>query len=133
MVRPALERGAVVISDRYVDSSLAYQGAGRQLPVRELAELSQWATGRAGAAPHRPARRRPRGRASAGRPGTPDRIEQESLAFHRAVRAGFLQLADADPDRYLVLSASSAPGRMSMQRWLPPYSPFVGERRLARA
>ena len=104
VVRPALMRGAVVVSDRYVDSSLAYQGAGRALPVAEIARLSRWATEelrpdlvllldidpRVGLA-----------RAT----GSPDRIEQESLEFHTSVRQGFLRLAAADPDRYLVLAA----------------------------
>lgn len=104
IVVPALERGAVVLSDRYVDSSLAYQGAGRALPVEEVAMLSRWAT--QGLRPDLtvlldvdPVV----GLARAG--GRPDRIEAESLAFHRAVRAGFLALAAAGPDRYLVVSA----------------------------
>ena len=108
VVRPALERGAVVISDRYVDSSLAYQGAGRALPVDEIASLSRWATD--GLVPDvtllldlDPAV----GLARA--TGSPDRIEQESLAFHHAVRAGFLALAGAEPDRYLVVSATQPP------------------------
>ena len=108
VVRPALERGAVVISDRYVDSSLAYQGAGRELPQDEVARLSHWAT--SGLVPDLtllldidPAI----GLARA--TGSPDRIEQESLAFHRAVRQGFLDLAAAEPDRYLVVSAELPP------------------------
>src|SRR4051794_23132057 len=108
VVRPALERGAAVISDRYVDSSLAYQGAGRALPREEVARLSRWATD--GLVPDvtllldiDPAV----GLARA--TGLPDRIEQESLAFHRAVRQGFLDLAAADPDRYLVVSAQLSP------------------------
>jgi dTMP kinase len=108
VVKPALERGAVVISDRYVDSSLAYQGAGRALPQDEVARLSRWATD--GLVPDLtvlldidPAV----GLARA--TGAPDRIEQESLAFHRAVRQAFLDLAAADPDRYLVLSAQLSP------------------------
>jgi dTMP kinase len=108
IVRPALERGAVVISDRYVDSSLAYQGAGRALPQDEVARLSVWAT--QGLVPDvtllldiDPAV----GLARA--TGSPDRIEQESLAFHHAVRRGFLDLAEADPDRYLVVSAELSP------------------------
>jgi dTMP kinase len=108
VVRPALERGAVVISDRYVDSSLAYQGAGRALPQQEVAELSRWATD--GLVPDLtllldidPAI----GLARA--TGSPDRIEQESLTFHHAVRQGFLDLAAADPDRYLVVSAQLSP------------------------
>ena len=108
VVRPALARGAVVISDRYVDSSLAYQGAGRTLPVEEVSWLSSWATGglkpdlvvlldvdpTVGPAP---------GRRRAGRA---DRLEAESLAFHERVRYAFLDLAAADPGRYLVLDAT---------------------------
>jgi dTMP kinase len=108
VVQPALDRGAVVISDRYVDSSLAYQGAGRALDHEEVAELSRWATG--GLRPDvtllldvDPAV----GLARA--TGSPDRIEQESLEFHQAVRSGFLALAAADPDRYLVVSATRSP------------------------
>jgi dTMP kinase len=108
VVRPALRRGAVVLSDRYVDSSLAYQGAGRQLAVAEVDELSTWATEAL----------RPdltllldidpaEGLARA--TGSPDRIEQESLAFHRAVREAFLSLAKAAPRRYLVVRADRAP------------------------
>ncbi|MEV6694508.1 dTMP kinase [Micromonospora sp. NPDC051196] len=107
VVRPALSRGAVVISDRYVDSSLAYQGAGRTLPVDELSWLSSWATGglkpdlvvlldidpRTGLS-----RVAERNRAA-------DRLEAESLAFHERVRYAFLDLAAADPKRYLVLDA----------------------------
>src|SRR5260370_17321469 len=52
VIRPALERGSIVVTDRYVDSSLAYQGAGRLLPVSEVASLNQWAT--AGLVPHLP-------------------------------------------------------------------------------
>ncbi|BCJ65050.1 dTMP kinase [Polymorphospora rubra] len=107
VVRPALAGGAVVISDRYVDSSLAYQGAGRTLPVDEVSWLSSWATGglkpdlvvlldvdpRTGLA-----RVAERGMAA-------DRLESESLAFHERVRYAFLDLAAADPKRYLVLDA----------------------------
>jgi dTMP kinase len=111
VVMPALARGAVVISDRYVDSSLAYQGAGRELDAEEVAELSRWATQGL----------RPRltvlldvdpevGLARA--TGSPDRSEQESLGFHRAVRQGFLDLAGAEPHRYLVLPAEQEPERV---------------------
>ena len=108
VVRPALARGAVVISDRYVDSSLAYQGAGRTLPVQEISWLSSWATG--GLKPDLVvlldvdpsvglARVDSRGL------GT-DRLESESRAFHDRVRYAFLDLAAADPKRYLVLDAA---------------------------
>ncbi|WP_313900035.1 dTMP kinase [Dactylosporangium roseum] len=108
VVRPALNRGAVVISDRYVDSSLAYQGAGRTLPVDEVSWLSKWATG--GLKPDLvvlldldPAI----GLERAGKRGTADRLESESLAFHERVRYAFLDLASADPSRYLVLDATN--------------------------
>ena len=107
VVRPALERGAVVVTDRYVDSSLAYQGAGRELDVDEVRKLSAWATGGL----------RPDlvvlldvdpvvGLARAG--DAPDRMEAESLAFHARVRQGFLDLAGGDHDRYLVLPADQS-------------------------
>jgi dTMP kinase len=107
VVRPALARGAVVVSDRYVDSSLAYQGAGRTLPVDEVAWLSTWATG--GLKPDLvvlldvdPAVGLPR--ASRRGNGT-DRLESESLDFHERVRYAFLDLAGNDPSRYLILDA----------------------------
>ena len=114
LVRPALERGAVVVQDRYIDSSLAYQGAGRVLDVTEVRGISEWATG--GLWPHltvlldastelAAARRAARG-------GTADRLEAEAVEFHAAVRVGFLALARSDPDRYLVLDASLAAGEL---------------------
>ncbi|WP_239132678.1 dTMP kinase [Paractinoplanes durhamensis] len=107
VVRPALARGAVVVSDRYVDSSLAYQGAGRTLPVAEISWLSSWATG--GLKPDLVvlldvdpgiglSRVDSRGLGQ-------DRLESESRAFHERVRYAFLDLAAADPKRYLVLDA----------------------------
>jgi dTMP kinase len=107
VVRPALRRGEIVISDRYVDSSLAYQGAGRTLPVDEISWLSAWATG--GLKPDLvvlldidPQT----GLARVGRRGEADRLEQESIDFHERVRHGFLDLAAADPARYLVLDGT---------------------------
>jgi dTMP kinase len=112
VIMPALERGAVVVSDRYVDSSLAYQGAGRQLPVTEIAELNQWATG--GLVPDLtilldlpPAAGLGRRHSSA------DRLEAEPVAFHQRVRSGFLALAAADPGRYLVLDAARSEAEIS--------------------
>lgn len=107
VVRPALARGAVVISDRYVDSSLAYQGAGRSLAVDEISWLSAWATG--GLKPHLVILMDidPKvGLARAGMRGLPDRLEQESIDFHERVRLGFQELAAKEPSRYLVLDAT---------------------------
>ncbi len=112
VVRPALVRGAVVISDRYVDSSLAYQGAGRTLPVDEVSWLSSWATGGLkpdlvvllDVDPHTGLSR------VASRNVGADRLEAESIAFHERVRYAFLDLAANDPKRYLVLDASRPVG-----------------------
>jgi dTMP kinase len=108
LIRPALLRGEVVITDRYVDSSIAYQGAGRDLGVDEVRELSRWATG--GLVPtltvlvDLPAEVG-RGR----RRGVHDRLESESNDFHDTVRELFLTLAGADPDRYLVVDGERPP------------------------
>ncbi|BCY05195.1 dTMP kinase [Actinoplanes sp. L3-i22] len=108
LVRPALARGAVVISDRYVDSSLAYQGAGRTLPVQEISWLSSWATG--GLKPDLVVLLDVDPGVGLDRVGArgvgADRLESESLAFHERVRYAFLDLAAADPKRYLVLDAA---------------------------
>ncbi|MBM7807201.1 dTMP kinase [Geodermatophilus bullaregiensis] len=107
VVRPALDAGEVVVTDRFVDSSLAYQGAGRTLDLDEVRRLSAWATG--GLVPDLtvlldlPAEAglaRALGRAAA------DRLESESLDFHERVRATFRDLAAAEPGRYLVLDAA---------------------------
>ncbi|MFJ6867353.1 dTMP kinase [Streptomyces termitum] len=108
LVRPALERGAIVISDRYIDSSVAYQGAGRDLSATEIARISRWATG--GLVPHltvlldvSPETARERFTEA------PDRLESEPPEFHARVRAGFLALAAADASRYLVVDAGQEP------------------------
>ncbi|MDT7551295.1 MAG: dTMP kinase [Actinomycetota bacterium] len=108
VILPALQRGAVVVTDRYVDSSLAYQGAGRDLERDDVARLSRWATG--GLVPDLTLLLDVDPVLGLGRiSGAPDRIEQESLAFHQRVRQGFLDLAASDPDRYLVVAASEPP------------------------
>ncbi|WP_065571297.1 dTMP kinase [Microbacterium oleivorans] len=107
-VRPALARGEVVIQDRYLDSSVAYQGAGRVLDGGEIRDLSLWAA--EGALPDvtvlldvDPATARERLDA-ADKPF--DRLEAEKTAFHERVRSAFLALADAEPDRFLVVDAT---------------------------
>ncbi|MEW1831267.1 dTMP kinase [Streptomyces sp. NPDC088196] len=108
VVRPALERGAVVVSDRYIDSSVAYQGAGRDLSPTEIARINRWATD--GLVPHMtvlldvdPETARERFTEA------PDRLESEPAEFHARVRSGFLTLAAADPSRYLVVDAGQEP------------------------
>lgn len=108
VVRPALDRGDVVIQDRYLDSSVAYQGAGRVLDAGEVRALSLWAT--EGALPDLtvlldldPAAARRRLDA-ADKPF--DRLEAERAEFHERVRDAYLALAAAEPERFLVLDAA---------------------------
>jgi dTMP kinase len=103
VVLPALARGEVVITDRYVDSSLAYQGAGRDLLVADVERVNRWATG--DLRPHLTVVLDLAPEAGLGRFTERDRIEGESVEFHQRVRQGFLDLAAADPDHYLVLDA----------------------------
>ena len=111
VVRPALARGEVVIQDRYLDSSVAYQGAGRVLDAGEVRDLSLWAA--EGALPDLtvlldidPATARVR-LDSDDKPF--DRLEAEREEFHARVRAAYLDLAAAEPQRFLVLDATRAP------------------------
>ena len=104
VVRPALDRGAVVVTDRYLDSSVAYQGAARELGHDEVRDLSLWAVEEL--VPDltvlldvEPGQGRDR------RGTVPDRLEREDDSFHDRVRQGFLALAAQDPDRYLLLDA----------------------------
>ncbi|QDY78136.1 dTMP kinase [Streptomyces qinzhouensis] len=137
VVRPALERGAVVISDRYIDSSVAYQGAGRDLSPTEIARISRWATD--GLVPHltvlldvSPETARERFTEA------PDRLESEPLEFHQRVRAGFLTLAAADPGRYVVVDAGQEPEavttvvRHRLDRMLPLSAAEIQAREEAR-
>jgi len=114
VLRPALDAGEVVITDRFVDSSLAYQGAGRTIPMDDVRSISRWAT--QGLRPDltvlldlppEVGLARARGRAVA------DRLESESLDFHQRVRRTFSTLAEADPDRYLVLDARRSPDELA--------------------
>jgi dTMP kinase len=107
VIRPALERGAVVLTDRYIDSSVAYQGAGRDLGADAVRSLNEWAT--SGLQPDLtvlldvdPAdgrRRRTAGDAAE------DRLESEADEFHSTIRGAFLELAASRPETYLVLPA----------------------------
>ena len=132
VIEPALDRGAIVITDRYVDSSLAYQGAGRNLPLEEIARFNWWATG--GRVPDLTIlldmdpiaglQRRAR---------SADRLEAEPADFHLRVRAGFQELAQAEPARYLVLDANRPPEEITrdiqerIRGMLPDPVPSVAE------
>lgn len=132
-VRPALERGDVVIQDRYLDSSIAYQGAGRVLDATQIRDLSLWATD--GLLPdvtilldvdpvvalERAATAR----------GAFDRIEEAGVDFQRRVRDSYLELAAAEPDRFTVLDASAPVGELAAavrERIAPLLVPGHGDR-----
>ena len=115
VVRPALARGEIVLQDRYLDSSVAYQGAGRVLDATEIRDLSLWAA--EGALPDLtvlldldPATARTR-LDSADKPF--DRLEAEKEAFHARVRDAYLELARAEPARFLVIDAAASPERIA--------------------
>jgi dTMP kinase len=129
-IRPALERGAIVLCDRHTDATLVYQGVMRGLGIPHLVALNRTATG--GLAPDRtllfdmPAeaglsRAANRG---TGHGGPGDRIENEPLEFHRGVREAYLELARAEPDRFAVIPASGDSGsvhaavRSAVGEWL---------------
>jgi dTMP kinase len=117
VIRPALERGEIVLTDRYIDSSVAYQGAGRGLGTDAVREINEWAT--SGLQPHLTVlldvdpevgrRRRTAGDAAE------DRLESETDEFHSRIRAAFLKLADAHPEKYLVLPAHLPVKQLSAQ------------------
>lgn len=114
VVRPTLDRGADVVSDRYVPSSLAYQGVARGLGVGAVEAASRWATG--GLEPDLViVLDVPESVATARRVGEPDRMERESVEFHERVRAAYRDLA---PDRgWLVIDGSATPEVVAERVW----------------
>ena len=108
LIRPALARGAAVLCDRYVDSSVAYQGIARGLGLERVLELNLAAVG--GLMPDRTIliEIEP-GSAVLRRSGERDRIEREDAGFHARVAAGYRQLAALFPERYLTVDGTSAP------------------------
>jgi dTMP kinase len=101
VIRPALDRGDVVITDRYFDSSIAYQGAGRVLQPNEVARISRWAT--ESLFPTLTIIIDMPAEVGLGRLKSRDRLEAEPIAFHERVRNEFLQIASMDPERYLIV------------------------------
>jgi dTMP kinase len=108
VIRPALDRGATVIADRYVDSSLAYQGVARGLGVEEVLDVNLAATGRL--LPDRTILLElPRDVAAARLDGTADRMEAEADQFHASVADGFADVAGRFPERVVVVDGSGEP------------------------
>jgi dTMP kinase len=103
VIRPALEAGRVVASDRYLDSSLAYQGAARGLGVEEVAAVNRFATG--GLEPDLTFLLAIDAVAAAARAGEPDRFESEGRALQDAVLAAYERLAEAEPQRWRRIDA----------------------------
>ena len=116
VIRPALDSGDVVLTDRYTDSSAAYQGAGRSLTEDDVRRVSRWATG--GIVPDLTVvldLPPDVGLSRAARRGDADRMESESLQFHDRVRAAFRNYAEADPRRYLLVDATRSPDEVAAQ------------------
>lgn len=107
VILPALEEGQIVLCDRYADSTLAYQGYGRMLPLKDLKKITNFATG--GLQPHltflldidvqRGLARRVVGQAEM------NRLDLEEIAFHQRVREGYHKLSQSDPERWCVIDA----------------------------
>jgi dTMP kinase len=106
VIRPGLDRGDVVISDRYFDSSAAYQGAGRVLNPSEVARISRWAT--ESLYPTLTILIDVPAEIGLGRLQSRDRLEAEPTEFHERVRQEFLQIALMDPERYLVVDGTQS-------------------------
>jgi len=111
-ILPALERGAILLCDRFADSTLAYQGYGRGLPLDELHAITEFATG--GLTPDLtilldidPAEGLARRRAAHAQGAEWNRIDNDELALHQRVREGYLHLAAAHPERWVVVNASA--------------------------
>lgn len=102
VIRPALQRGDTVVCDRYIDSSIAYQGVGRALGIDRIRELSMWATG--DLVPDLTLVLDLDAAQGMSRVGVRDRLELEPQAYHDSVRRAFVELAIHDPERYRVIS-----------------------------
>ena len=113
VIRPALQRGAVVVCDRYLDSSVAYQGAGRNLGMDAVRELSLWATN--ALLPDLTVVLDIDPEIGLARLDSRDRLEAQPLEYHRRVRQAFLDLAAEDLSRYVVIDATQDPGVMAAQ------------------
>jgi len=113
LIRPAVGRGAVVISDRYLDSSVAYQGAARGLGEEQIAQLSLWATEQL--VPDLTVLLDVAPGVGLGRAGDANRMEAEPEHFHDDVRESFRRSAAAAPERYLILDATRPPAEVAAE------------------
>jgi dTMP kinase len=114
-VRPALAGGSHVLCDRYVDSSVAYQGYGRGVDVAEIERLNALATG--GLLPDKTILLDLDPAIGLGRQQDRNRMEAEALAFHERVRAGFLEIAERDAERFIVLDGALDVDALYQQIW----------------
>jgi dTMP kinase len=123
LIRPALDRGAVVLADRFHDSSTAYQGWARGLPLDLVQQVHALALG--GLRPHlslildmdaHAAHERMTRRAGAGNPA-PDRMESEPVEFYQRVRDGYLAIAAAEADRVRIIRADQSPDQVAADIW----------------
>jgi dTMP kinase len=116
-IRPALERGEVVLTDRYLDSSVAYQGVGRALKADDVRAISMFAV--EGLLPHLTILLDLEASQAAARRGktgeAPDRLEREKIEFFEAVRQAYLDMAAAEPNRWLVIDARQSVDEMQVQ------------------
>lgn len=106
VIRPALEAGSVVVCDRYLDSSVAYQGYGRNLGAEHVRSLSLWATH--DLLPDLTVLLDIDPVVGLSRVTSPDRLESEPIEYHQRVRQAFLDIASTDPQRYLIVDASQS-------------------------
>ena len=120
VIAPALQRGAVVLSDRYLDSSTVYQGIARNLAPGPVSEINQFAVGNVMPdltividVPTEVSLARIRQRAS----DLPDRMERENISFYTKVREGYLLLAKQWPGRVVVLDGTLTPDQLDQKVW----------------
>jgi dTMP kinase len=138
VIAPALSSGRVVVSDRFIDSSLAYQGVARGLGIDEIFQISEWATG--GVLPDVVFYLAIDPRDGLARAGDdPDRIEQEEVAFHEKVAEGYAQLAQRFPMRFVVVDAAKPPSQVHaevleslQERDLGDLFPLTASRKIGR-
>ena len=115
VIAPALAAGQVVVCDRFIDSTLAYQGYGRGLDLEKICQLNHLATG--GLQPHLTLWLDLPPEVGLVKSGLADRLEQERLEFHRRVHQGFQALAAAEPQRIVRIDAEGSPAEVAARIW----------------